>query len=133
MLDRPESWTAKMVSGKPLITEKQFEKLLANAPATQEMKHHDPVPVVKIFLPHVRWILGWIYPNDRDRAFAVVKWGAKEPEAGNVLLSDIVRSRLVFGDGDDGLARARFVHLARPADQPLPSRQLRLVRRRKRK
>jgi hypothetical protein len=47
MLDpnRPESWNATMVlSGEPLITDEQFEKLLANAPASlEEMEHHDPV------------------------------------------------------------------------------------------
>jgi hypothetical protein len=92
---RPESWNAKMMlSGEPLITDEQFEKLLANAPVSLEaMEHHDPVPVVKIFLPHIRWILGWIYPNDRNRAFAVVQYGSKKPVASDVLLSDIVRSR----------------------------------------
>jgi hypothetical protein len=59
---RPESWNAKMVlSGEPLITDEQFEKLLANAPPSLEaMENHDPIPVVKIFLPHIRWLLGWI-------------------------------------------------------------------------
>jgi len=45
-------------------------------------------------VPHVRWILGWIYPNDLNRVFAVMKWGNKKPEAGEFLLSDIVNSRL---------------------------------------
>jgi hypothetical protein len=55
MMDRPESWNAKMLSGEPLITDERFEKLLANAPALTE--DHDPLPVVKIFVPHVRWML----------------------------------------------------------------------------
>jgi hypothetical protein len=111
-LKRPESWNAKMLSGAPLITEEQFERLLANAPPSLEaMEHHDPIPVVKIFLPHIRWILGWIYPDDRDRAFAVVKLGADEPEAGDVLLSDIVRSRL----GSVRPERDKYITL----DQPL--------------
>jgi hypothetical protein len=93
--NRPESWNAKMLSGAPLITDEQFEKLLANAPKSRAaMQRHDPVPIVKIFLPHVRWILGWIYPDDLDRAVAVMKRGNEKPEAGDVLLSDIVRSRL---------------------------------------
>jgi hypothetical protein len=80
---RPESWNAKMaLSGEPLITEEQFERLLANAPKSfAALETHDPIPVVKIFLPHVRWILGWIYPDDRDRAFAVIKYGNNNPES----------------------------------------------------
>jgi hypothetical protein len=94
--NRPESWNAKMlISGEPLITHEQFERLLANAPTSVEAtQQHDPVPVVKIFLPHVRWILGWINPNDLNRAFGIMKWGNRKPEAGDFLLSDIVSSRL---------------------------------------
>ncbi len=85
------------LSGEPLISDHQFRRLLANAPKSlAEMEHHNPVPVVKIFLPHVRWMLCWIYPDDHDRAFAVVKYGNETPEAGDVLLSDIVNSRLVI-------------------------------------
>jgi hypothetical protein len=91
---RPASWNAKMLSGKPLITDGQFKRLLANAPQTLDDLDIDPIPVVKIFLPHVRWLLGWIYPHNHDRAFAVMKWGNKEPEIGDVLLSSIVASRL---------------------------------------
>jgi Protein of unknown function (DUF2958) len=94
VVDRPASWNAKMVSGKPLITNGQFKRLLANAPQTLDELDIDPIPVVKIFLPHVRWLLGWIYPNDHDRAFAVMQWGNKEPEIGDILLSTIVASRL---------------------------------------
>ena len=94
--NKPESWNAKMlISGEPLITDAQFEKLLANAPKSlAAMQRHDPVPIVKIFLPHVRWILGWINPNDLNRAFGIMKWGNRKPEAGDFLLSDIVNSRL---------------------------------------
>lgn len=94
--DRPESWDAKMpISGKPLITEKQFAKLLANAPRSlDEAASHDPVPVVKIFLPHVRWLLGWIDPDDHDSVYAVRKFGEKRPEIGMEKLSDIVAARL---------------------------------------
>jgi hypothetical protein len=115
MLDRPESWNAKMViSGEPLITDEQFEKLLANAPASfAEMEHHDPIPIVKIFLPHVRWMLGWIYPKDRDRTYAIVKFGNETPEEGDVLLSEIVQSRL---GGADGVRpeRDKYITLDRP-------------------
>jgi len=114
--NRPESWNAKMImSGEPLITDEQFEKLLANAPASlEEMETHDPVPVVKIFLPHMRWILAWIYPHDRDRAFAVVQFGTERPEAGDVLLSEIVQSRL--GSGKNGVRpeRDKYITLDRP-------------------
>ena len=122
--DRPESWNAKMVlSGEPLITDKQFEKLLANAPASlEEMEHHDPIPVVKIFLPHIRWILGWIYPDDRDRAFAVVKLGNNSPEMGDVLLSEIVAARL--GNRVNGIApeRDKYIKLDRPISHYLKDR-----------
>jgi Protein of unknown function (DUF2958) len=116
-LKRPESWNAKMViSGEPLITDEQFEKLLANVPASLEaMEDHDPIPVVKIFLPHIRWILGWIYPDDRDRAYAVVKLGNEEPEVGDVLLSDIVSSRLGSGEVAIRPERDKYITL----DQPL--------------
>jgi hypothetical protein len=64
-----------MVTGKPLITDKQFEQLLANAPKSlEEMEYHDPRPVVKIFLPHIRWLLVHGYPNDLERFFCVVKF-----------------------------------------------------------
>jgi hypothetical protein len=46
---RPESLNAKMLSGKPLITDAQFERLLANAPLHALDQARDPVPVVKIF------------------------------------------------------------------------------------
>jgi hypothetical protein len=113
--NRPASWNATMISGERLITDEQFERLLANAPKDpSEMEDHDPVPVVKIFLPHLRWVLGWIYPTDLDRAFAVVQLGNDEPEAGDVLLSDIVASRL---GGEDGMRpeRDKYTKL----DQPL--------------
>jgi hypothetical protein len=97
MRERPESWNAKMpISGGPLITDEQFEQLLANTPpeSLEEMRHHNPKPVVKIFLPHVRWLLVWGYPDHLDRFFCVTKYGQKEPEAGDVRLSDIVSARL---------------------------------------
>jgi len=95
---RPESWNAKMVSGKPLITDKQIKRLLANHPRGfapgAPLGDVDLVPVVKIFLPHVRWLLVWIYPDNHDLAFAIVKWGNDKPQLGDVRLSDIVRHRL---------------------------------------
>jgi hypothetical protein len=96
-IDRPASWNAKMLNGRPLITDGQFKRLLANAPRTlDELMDRDPIPVVKIFLPHVRWLLGWIYPNDHDRAFAIMKRGGKDGglSIGDVRLSDIAASRL---------------------------------------
>ncbi len=124
--NRPESWNAKMVlSGEPLITDEQFEKLLANAPASlEEMETHDPVPVVKIFLPHMRWILAWIYPDDRDRAFAVAQFGSERPEAGDVLLSEIVQSRL--GSERNGVRpeRDKYIKLDRPISHYLKADDL---------
>ena len=52
------------------------------------------VPVVKIFLPHVRWLLVNIDPNNLDQVFAVMQWGQKKPEAAMMHLSDIVNARL---------------------------------------
>jgi hypothetical protein len=96
MINRPASWNTKMLlSGNPLITDEQFERLLANAPKSlTEMENHDPVPVVKIFLPHMQWLLIWIYPDDLDRAFAIAQFGVRDPEAGDVRISDIAASRL---------------------------------------
>ena len=45
-------------------------------------------------MPHVRWFLGWMDRNDLNRVFAVVQQGKRKPEAGDVLLSDIVNARL---------------------------------------
>ena len=74
MLDRPESWNAKMLNGKPLITDKQFKKLLAS--------------------------------------------GTLRKSGESFLLSDIVRSRLVFGDGDDeALKPERDMYIK--LDQPI--------------
>ena len=114
---RPESLNAKMLSGKPLITDAQFERLLANAPLHALDQARDPVPVVKIFLPHVRWLLGWIYPHNHDRAYAIMKWGNKEPELGDILLSSIVASRLVFNDDDDGIMPERDLYIT--LDKPM--------------
>ena len=92
---RPESWNAKMLSGKPLITKEQFKKLLANAPPSfGGMNPHDLIPVVKIFLPHIRWLLVWIYPDNHDLAYAIGRLKNNPPEAGDVLLSEIVQTRL---------------------------------------
>jgi hypothetical protein len=102
---RSDSWDAKMLSGEPLITDDQFERLLANYAATAQ-----PVLVVKIFLPHVRWLLCWIYPDDRDLAFAVTKVGNKAPTTGDVRLSNIVRCRL----GMLMPERDKYIKLDRP-------------------
>jgi hypothetical protein len=94
---RPESWNAKMpLNGRLLITDEQFERLLANTPpkSPEKMKHHDPIPVVKIFLPHIRWLLVWGYPDNLDRFFCVAQFGTKEPKPGDVYFSDIVKARL---------------------------------------
>jgi hypothetical protein len=118
--NRPESWNAKMaLSGEPLITDEQFEKLLANAPASlDEMETHDPVPVVKIFLPHIRWILAWIYPHDRDRAFAVVQLGRERPRSRRrSVIRDCAVSPRQWERRPE--ARARQVHHTRPADKSL--------------
>ena len=99
--NRPVSWNTKMLSGAPLITDEQFEKLLANAPKSlAEMETHDPVPVVKIFLPHIQWILVHVYLDDLDRAFAVVQMGNNKPEAGDVRISDIAQKNIVYPERD---------------------------------
>jgi hypothetical protein len=53
----------------------------------------DLKPVVKLFLPHVRWLLVGL-DADSDRVFYVSRVGAKPPEIGVAALSDIVGSRL---------------------------------------
>jgi hypothetical protein len=113
-IERPESWNAKMLSGAPLITDEQFERLLANYPPNfrvgAPLGDVDPVPVVKIFLPHVRWLLVWIYPNNRDLALAAAKWGNERPVVVDVRLSHIVRSRL----GSLMPERDKYIRLDRP-------------------
>jgi hypothetical protein len=92
---RPESWNAKMpISGKPLILDRHFEQLLANELKTDDETELAKLkPVLKIFLPHIRWYLISL-KADLDTAFAVVQLGAERPETGLVSLSDIVNSRL---------------------------------------
>ena len=118
---RPESWNAKMPSGEPLITDEQFKRLLANAPASlEDMKHHDPVPVVKIFLPHVRWILAWIDADDRDRAYGVMQFRGDKPKASVVRLSEIVRARFAVLEPE----RDKYVRLDKPLSHYLRSPSL---------
>lgn len=113
--ERPDSWNAKMLSGAPLILDEQFERLLANAPnAFATEGQHNPVPVVKIFLPHAQWILVWIYPNNLDRAFAVARLGAEQPEAGDVLISTIAASRLGNRFGGVLPERDKYITLDKP-------------------
>lgn len=115
MLERAESWNAKMLSGAPLITEEQFEALLANPPKSfVEMEDHDPVPAVTIFLPHMRWLLAWIYPDDLDLAYCAVKRGNNEPEAGDVRLSDIAASRLGSGEISIRPERDKYIRFNKP-------------------
>jgi hypothetical protein len=109
-MERPESWNATMPNGKPLITDKQFAKLMANGPSSLEP---NPVPVVKIFLLNRRWLLVWGYPDDPERFFCVAK-GADLVEAGEVLLSDIVNARLDIGEFSIGPERDLYIKLNKP-------------------
>jgi hypothetical protein len=103
--NRPDSWNCKMLSGTPLITDQQFEQLLANGLGKSETT----VPVVKIFLPHIRWFLIGL-DVDLDTVFAVIKRGTKQPEADMVSLSDVVASRL----GSMTPERDLYIHLDKP-------------------
>jgi hypothetical protein len=121
---RPASWNAKMVlSGEPLITDAQFERLLANGQYWEDVAadtgDFDPVPVVKIFLTHIRWLVGGIYPSSPDRCFVLAKFAQDEPEFGDALLSDIVNTKGVF---DTTPERDKYITLNKPmswyADHP---------------
>jgi hypothetical protein len=112
---RPDSWNAKMVSGEPLITDEQFEQLLTNG--REEVAASNPVPVVKIFLPHVRWLLVGIVSDDLDHVIAVVRHGAKKAQLVLTKLSEIINSRLVISKGDsDGIRpeRDKYITLNEP-------------------
>jgi hypothetical protein len=114
-INRPESWNFKMLSGAPLITDAQFEQLLANG-LQQGAQAEALAPVVKIFLPHIRWFLVSL-GADLDSTFAVVDRGPKGIEAAVVSLSDIVNSRLVMSRGDsDGVRpeRDKYIRLNKP-------------------
>jgi hypothetical protein len=69
---RPASWNFKMLSGEPLITDAQFERLLANGLRQQPpmAAPDDLLPVLKIFLPHFRWLLVRASPEGVAGAFA---------------------------------------------------------------
>ena len=113
---RPASWNAKMfLNGKPLITDAQFEQLLINGQDWEEWAgisdDIDPVPVVKIFLPHIRWLIGRIYPTSLDRCFVLAKFGQDEPEFGDALLSDIVSTTGPFGVTPE---RDKYIRLDKP-------------------
>jgi Protein of unknown function (DUF2958) len=93
-INRPDSWNFKMINGEPLVSDAQFEQLLANG---LEWGSGTPPktapPVVKIFLPYVRWYLVAL-DADLDTAFAVVDDVRKLPMFGTLSLADIVASRL---------------------------------------
>jgi hypothetical protein len=108
-INRPDSWNFKMLSGAPLILDAQFDQLLANGLRCTE----STVPVVKIFLPHVRWLLVSMEP-DLDTVFAVTMIGAREPEAGRVSLADIVAARLGRGDFGVRPERDKYITLDQP-------------------
>jgi hypothetical protein len=92
--DRPASWDAKTLSGRPLITDEQIARLMAGA-ANSPFHPTDVnlIPVVKIFLPHVRWLLVHGYHFCREACFGVTKRGP-DMSVGPVGLSDIVNARL---------------------------------------
>jgi hypothetical protein len=79
----------------------------------------DPVPVCKIFLTHIRWLVGAIYPTSLDRCFVLAKFAQDEPEFGDALLSDIVNTKGVFGTTPE---RDKYIKLDKPmswyADHP---------------
>ena len=110
-VNRPESWGVKMLSGEPLITDQQFEQLLANGEARPSTiaEIYDVVPVVKIFLPHLRFLLIALDDEDLDSAFVVVKQGDKR-EPCTVSLSDIVGART----GAVTPERDKYIALNRP-------------------
>jgi Protein of unknown function (DUF2958) len=91
-----------------LITDEQFEQLLANG-RKPLMEALDLKPAVKIFLPHVRWLLVGL-DAETDRVFYVVQVGAKQPEVGIAALSDIIGSRLGMLTPE----RDKYIRLDRP-------------------
>jgi hypothetical protein len=109
--NRPDSWNCRMLNGEPLIADQQFEQLLANGEARPPTiaEIYDVVPVVKIFLPHIRFLLIALDDEDLDSAFVVVKQGNKR-EPCTVSLSDIVGART----GAVTPERDKYITLNRP-------------------
>jgi hypothetical protein len=92
--ERPASWDATVLSGQPLITDEQFAKLMAEASNSPfHPTDVNLIPVVKIFLPHVRWLLVHGYHFYREAFFGVTMRG-QEMSVGLVGLPDIVNARL---------------------------------------
>jgi hypothetical protein len=89
-----------MLSGEPLITDEQFERLLANGRKDPDL---EMPPVVKIFLPHIRFFLIALDEN-LDTVLAITDRGGKRA-IGFTSLSKIVAARL--GGADYGIRPER--------------------------
>lgn len=87
------------VSGFPLLTDAQFELLLANGLQSRAQTGLDPLPVVKLFTPDAgaTWLLSEIDPENHDIAFGLCDLGLGFPELGCVSLSELAEVRGMLG------------------------------------
>ena len=76
---------------RPLITEDDRTRLLANGQARAAGEAIDPLPVVRLFTPdaHVTWLLVSLDPADGDTCYGRIDLGIGMPELGTVKLSDL--------------------------------------------
>ncbi|WP_429951537.1 DUF2958 domain-containing protein [Comamonas sediminis] len=76
---------------RPLITEDDRTRLLANGQARAAGEAIDPLPVVRLFTPdaHVTWLLVSLDPADGDTCYGLIDLGIGMPELGTVKLSDL--------------------------------------------
>lgn len=66
-------------------------QLLANGARSARHEDHDPVPVVKLFVPEAMavWLLTELDPDDTDLAYGVCDLGLGAPKLDYVRLSDL--------------------------------------------
>ncbi len=80
--------------GQVLVTDAEYEILIANGLGAGN-EEHDPLPVVKFFMPDggATWLLSEIDPEYPDIAFGLCDLGMGFPELGSVSLSELLSVR----------------------------------------
>lgn len=74
-----------------LISSELRARLLANGARSARHENHDPLPVVRLFVPDTAavWLLTELDPDDLDLAFGVCDLGLGAPKLDYVRLSDL--------------------------------------------
>ena len=90
-----------------LLTKEISDKLIANGIKQEAYKNEhmgaviDFKPVLKLFNPcgAATWLISEIFPDNHDIAFGLCDLGFNCPELGDVSLSELAETKLMFGLG----------------------------------